>query len=603
MPSDITDICRRVDAMRNEPAAVRRVSAQDKVRLVRRGDIDMLFPDLFADDMPKSVVANLVDVAARNVAEKMAAMPALACVAGNMTSVIDESRATKKNKIGSFYWLESNLAEQMFMAADGHNSYSFAPFIVEADFKKACPRIRIEAPFGAYYRRDRFGRTVEYAKVTYTTLGELAARYPDYRAQILVADNGQIRDANSVVEKICYYDDRRKTVFVPSCRNLILANVPNLLSRCPVVIAERWDLEETKRGAYDDVVYVQLARAVMALFQLKGAQQAVEAPIAVPDDVNEVNIGPDAILRTQSPQLIRRVNLELPQQVFGLTEILDRESKTGARYPDTRTGASSASIITGRGIQELQDTMSDQVQAAQVVFKYALEQVTSLCFEMDVALWPNAQKTIEGFLTGKPFQIKYTPAKDIGDSWACKVMYGFTAGQSPAQAAVMLLQLRGDKWISRDTARRHAPIEIDPDEEQRAVDQELMEDGLLQGFASYLQAMGPMAMQGQDPAAILTSAAKAIELRTKGKPLHEAILEAMERPEPPAAPEGAPQAPGGEMPPGVQDNGRLQGVAPGQAGMPPGGMPAISSLMAELRGSGQPRMSATVMRKQAIGNG
>lgn len=586
--------------MRNDPSAVRRVSAQDKVRLVRRGDIDQLFPDLFADDMPKSVVANLVDVAARNVAEKMAALPALACVAGNMTTSVDESRATKKNKIGSYYWLEANLAEQMFVAADGFNSYSFAPFVVEADFAKSCPKIRVESPFGAYYRRDRFGRTVEYAKITYTTLGELAARYPEYRAQILVGENGLVKDPNTVVEKICYYDDHRKVVFVPSCRNLVLANAPNLLTRCPVVIAERWDLEDTKRGAYDDVVFVQLARAVMALFQLKGAQQAVEAPIAVPDDVNEINLGPDAIMRTQNPQAIRRVNLELPQQVFGLTEILDRESKTGARYPDSRTGGMSASIITGRGIQELQDTMSDQVQAAQVVFKYALEQVTSLCFEMDVTLWPHAKKTIEGFLTGKPFQITYTPAKDIGDSWTCKVMYGFTAGMSPAQAAVMLLQLRGDKWVSRDTARRHAPIEIDPDEEQRAVDQELMEDGLLQGFAAYLQAMGPMAMQGQDPTVVLTSAAKAIELRTKGKPLHQAILEAMPQPEAPPAPEAVP---GGELPPGIQDNGLPQGVAPGQAGMPPGGMPAITSLMAELRGSGQPRMSATVMRKQAIGQG
>lgn len=600
MQSDLRDICRRVDEMRNSPSAQRRVTNMDRVRLVRRGDIDQLFPDLFAEDMPKSVVANLIDVAARNVAEKMAALPALACVAGNMATAADEARSTKKNKIGSYYWAESNLSEAQFGAADGFNSYSFTPYVVEPHWEKACPRIRVDTPFGAYYRRDRFGRVMQYAKVRYSTAGELAALYPDHAAQILLDNNGIKRSGSTHLELVEYLDDHCHVVYVPQCQHLVLAYAKNLLSRCPVVIAERWDLEDTKRGAYDDVVYVQLARAVMALFQLKGAQQAVEAPIAVPDDVNEINLGPDAILRTNNPQAIRRINLELPAQVFGLTEQLNTEAYTGARYPESRTGGMQASIITGRGVQELQDTMSDQVQSAQVVFKRALEEVTALCFEMDVTLWPQQKKTIEGFLSGKPFKIEYIPARDIGDSFTCKVMYGFTAGMSPAQAAVMLLQLRGDKWVSRDTARRHAPIEIDPDEEQRAVDQELMEDGLLQGFAAYAQAIGPMAMQGQDPRQILTAAAKAIELRTKGKPLHQAILEAFPEPEAPEAP-AAP--PGGELPPGIQDNGLPRGVAPGQAGMPPGGMPAISSLMAELRGNGQPRMSATVMRKQAIGNG
>jgi len=316
MQSDIRDICRRVDELRGAPAALRRVRNIDQVRLVRRGDIDMLFPDLFADDMPKSVVANLIDVAARNIAEKVAALPALACAAGNMVTATDEARATKKNKIGSYYWSESNLAEQMFEAADGYNAYSFAAFVVEPDFKKNCPMIRVESPFGAYYRRDRFRRTTQFAKVKYATVGELAALYPDHATQILLDDNGPRRSDNATVELISYYDDCCKVVYVPQCRNLVLAYAKNLLTRCPVVIAERWDLEDTKRGAYDDVVYVQLARAVMALFQLKGAQQAVEAPIAVPDDVNEVNLGPDAIMRTQNPQAIRRVNLELPQQVF-----------------------------------------------------------------------------------------------------------------------------------------------------------------------------------------------------------------------------------------------------------------------------------------------
>jgi hypothetical protein len=115
-------------------------------------------------------------------------------------------------------------------------------------------------------------------------------------------------------------------------------------------------------------------------------------------------------------------------------------------------------------------------------------------------------------------------------------------------------------------------------------------------------------MQGQDPLPIVVAAAKAIELRRKGKGLAEAIEKALTPPEKPETeaqlpPEAGPPGMEQELPPGVQDSGRLQGVAPGQAGMPPGGMPAIQGLMAELRGQGDPRMSAATMRKRPIGQG
>src|SRR5689334_19844266 len=82
----------------------------DRVRLVRCGRIDELYTDFFADDLPKSVVGNIIDVAARDQAELVAPLPSLACASGNMTSNADEIRASKKNKIGSHYWAQSRLA-------------------------------------------------------------------------------------------------------------------------------------------------------------------------------------------------------------------------------------------------------------------------------------------------------------------------------------------------------------------------------------------------------------------------------------------------------------------------------------------------------------
>jgi hypothetical protein len=255
-------------------------------------------------------------------------------------------------------------------------------------------------------------------------------------------------------------------------------------------------------------------------------------------------------------------------------------------------------------------TMNTQVRTMQTVIGKALEEVTELCFALDVALWPDMQKRISGVLTGKPFELNYTPAKDIGDSYACKVTYGFSAGQTPAQAIVALLQLLGGGLISQDTTRRQLPFDLDPDEEQRQIDIENITQAARQGLMGLSQAFGPMAMQGQDPLPVLKAQAEVLRLRKKGLSLDEALIKAFtppEQPEPevpeqPMGPEGAPAGPGGpELPPGVRPNGLQEGVPYGQAGQAPGGMPTVQGLLSSLRGNGQAHLEASVSRKRATG--
>jgi hypothetical protein len=196
------------------------------------------------------------------------------------------------------------------------------------------------------------------------------------------------------------------------------------------------------------------------------------------------------------------------------------------------------------------------------------------------------------------------------------VTYGFAAGQTPSQAIVTLLQLRGDNLISQDTVRRQLPFDIDPEEEQVSLDAQRMEDALLQGLMAFTQQIGPMALQGQDPLPLVQGIAKAVELRRKGRPLAEAVTVALTPPEP--EPEeleqqmleeeaamggGMPgeEAMGGELPPRMNPDGMPVGVAPGQAGMAPGGMPDIQSMIATLRGEGAPRQEVSTLTKRPRG--
>jgi hypothetical protein len=609
---DIIEVNRRVEAM--ERSCVMRDREMNDIRQIRAGHIATLYPDLFTDEIPGNIAGNIIDVAARDTAELIAPLPALACTSGNMDNASDERRAGKKNKVGSYYWEKSHLSVQNIRYADSVNSYSHGAYRVEPDFEHQCPRIRWLPPWGIYYYKDRFGQMVWFCQVARISCLTLRSSYPDLQHRFMRDEFGTVRSDDHELRLVTYDDRQQSVVYLPDCGNLVLAQAANPLKRVPVAVAQRPDQETNPRGQYDDVKWPALAKARMAQYMLQAADKSINAPLALPDDVTQFAYGADAVFRSASPEKVRRVSLDIPQDVFVLAHELDSAAKQGARYPEARTGGIQGNIITGRGVQELMGTMDTQVRTMQTIIGAALEEATSLCFEMDAALWPNTKKTITGVLTGKPFELTYVPSKDIGTNYNCKVTYGFAAGLSPSQAIVALLQLRGDDLISRDTLRRQLPFDVDPEEEKRAIDVQGMEDAAKQGLMGLAQALGPLVSQGQDPIPVLMAIAKTIEQRQRGKPVHESLLLAFAKPKGaevveeegtpvPGEPPQVPNEPPGEMPPGMRPGGLMQGVPYGQQGMPPGGMPAVSALLASLRGQGSPRLEASIIRKRAVGAG
>jgi hypothetical protein len=50
----------------------------------------------------------------------------------------------------------------------------------------------------------------------------------------------------------------------------------------------RSSLDGEARGQFDDVLSVQLARARFAILQIQAAEKSIQAPIAIPQDVQEL---------------------------------------------------------------------------------------------------------------------------------------------------------------------------------------------------------------------------------------------------------------------------------------------------------------------------
>ena len=248
--------------------------------------------------------------------------------------------------IANNYVYTSRLQSQMYWGADWYFSYGFLPIHVEPDFETNLPRIRVEDPMGVYPEFDRFGRCIAYSKRYLKTIGELANEYPEY-ARTILGELGWNQNTNSPIELIRYMDKDITVFYIPMRHNLILNEARNLLGKMTVHIARRPAIDDDTRGQFDDVIYVQLARARFANLAMEAAEKSVQAPLVVPQDVIDLPMGPDAIIRTAQPQSVGRVKLDVPAAAFQEQAALQSEMRLGARYPEGRTGNIDASIITG----------------------------------------------------------------------------------------------------------------------------------------------------------------------------------------------------------------------------------------------------------------
>ena len=582
---------------------------------IRQGNIQQVFPGMFSDEFPKPMVANFIDVAARDVAEVIAPLPAFNCDTTDSISDRARRKADKRTMIASGYRDSCNLQTQMFTGADRYVTYGMLAFVIEPDFENKRPMIRIDNPIGAYPEYDRFNKLRSYTRRYNKTVRELCNEFPEHEP--VIRGPYENRSSERMLEVFRYVDKDETILFVPERKNLILDRSKNFIGEIPVVIATRpgIDSDENQRGQFDDIMWVQVARSRFATLQLEAAQKSVQAPFALPADVNVLEIGPDATIRSANPEKIRRVDLNIPNGIFQESQLLDQELRVGSRYPQGRLGQQSGSIVTGRGVEALMGGFDTQVKTAQAVFAEAFRHVMRLMFVMDETVFGDVTKEVRGVQAGAPYEITYTPKKDIdGDYW-CDVQYGLMAGLDPNRALVFGLQARGDKLISRDFLRRQMPWEMNVTMEEEKVEVEQLRDALIQAVSGYAQALPAMAAQGQDPSKILTAMASIINGRQEGKNIEDTVSAAFApapQPESPvgAAPEEAQGAPGeaptgapgqqGQLPPGLQASGRMQGVAPGQEGMAPGGRPALQTLLAGLSSSGAAQMSAGLVRRQAI---
>jgi len=562
MALDIERIAKRVDNLKRLHSE--RDFRMAQIQAVRKGQIASIFPDLFPEGLPYSMVANFIDVAARDLAEVLAPLPSFNCGAVKVTDEKARKFADKRSMIANNYVANSRLQSQMYWGADWYFSYGFLPIHVEPDFEGDIPFIRVEDPMGSYPEFDRFGRCVAYAKRYKKTSNELAHEFPEFATNIL----GRFgENTGNDIELIKYMDKDQTVLFLPNNNNLILSTVKNPLGKMTVRIARRPGIDDEPRGQFDDVIYVQMARARFANLAMEAAEKSIQAPLVVPSDVLDLPMGPDAVIRTTQPQGVGRVRLDIPAAAFQEQSALQSELRLGARYPEGRTGNIDASIITGQGVQALLGAFDSQIKAGQTILAEVFEDVLQLAFEMDEVLF-DKEKSVRGTAQGTPYELKYMPSKDIKGDTSIEVRYGLMAGLDPSRALIFSLQALGADLVSKDFIRRELPWNVNTSMEETRITVEKMQDNLTQAITATAQAIPAMAAQGQDPSPLIKNIADVIDRITRGENIQDAALAVFtppQQPEQPTQPEMAP--------PGTQGPVEQAPQSPAAPGEPSGGVP------------------------------
>lgn len=264
----------------------------EEVRAIRRGDFES-FPDLVSDAFPKPIVQNFIDTTARDLAEMLAPLPSFNCSSISMRSDAERKRADMRTKIANNYITNSRMNVQLLYGADHYWTYGMTVFYVEPDFTERLPRIVVEDPSNGYPEFDRWDRLLTYTKKFYCDAHVLADLYPEYAGRILaVASENAGTESEFQLELIRYWDDWGQTLTLGGKHPFVLQRLKNRTKRIPVVIAKRpWLDTAIIKGQFDDVVWIQLARDMMAKLQFEAVEKAVQA-IRIHLRANTVRLSP-----------------------------------------------------------------------------------------------------------------------------------------------------------------------------------------------------------------------------------------------------------------------------------------------------------------------
>jgi hypothetical protein len=498
-------------------------TSRQRVRAILNGGVGaiqaLLGPNVTDTDLPWP---NLMMSGLTRLAQKIGDVPIVTCPPPNTTdSERARKRTEKKERIVEAYDAYDRMELQLPQVGRWLPGYGFAVWTIEQGLTPdgdPYPRANLRDPFDAYpgdWGADQQPR--ELAIFRRISPARLKAIYPHKASQIdklttptnsfswsgggvLMGQgnwegNAEIKAGISIVE---FYDIDGSWVCTADGA-VLLDYIPNpLASVPPFTVAKRFAFDQLT-GQYDHVIGLTAAMAKINILSIIAMEDAVFAPVNIAGEAPKpaYRQGRFAVNVVPPGTTISRDMANLPYQIFEQGNRVERQLRLVAGYPVSDDAQSPMSFATGRGLEELNTSITNEIYEYQKALKYALQDLDCKRLEWDQALYGPRRKALTGERKGARFSETYTPMSDIGGDYKTQRRYTVFSGFDKTESIIIALQLLDARLLDPLTAQESIGGLAELDHTQ--INERIREKDANDLLMSLLAA----AAQQQDPRAIM----------------------------------------------------------------------------------------------------
>jgi hypothetical protein len=553
------------------------------------GDVIVPLPEINSDE--QSAVANLLAQGLDQTAMRIASTrPDIFCPPTNPSKKRSQENASIRRKAIFGWWENSRMDLQLAKRARHLIGYSTTVTQLRFNPKTGCPEWHLRDPLTAYPATllgvdDMRPRDVVFAYER--PLGYLRRLYPEVA---IMFQSNSVAGEDDPIEMIEYVSDEEQVLIAmqgPIKTGLYssstysddtivveLERTPNILGQCPVVCAERINLDGAQ-GQFDGILGMYQMQARLMALEVIAVQKGVfpdtwlvGRPGETPQIVNPADglTGEVGVIRGGD---LRDMQMQPGYMTNPAIDRLERAQRLTAGIPPEFGGESPTNVRTGRrGDAVLSAVVDFPVQESQRIMARSLQEENRLAVDMSKAYAGRKGKSFYVNAKNAKGRVDYVP-NDNFDSTDNIVSY------SQAGADINNLVVGGGQRVGMGTMSKKSfmaidPLVDDPEFEHDAVVTEQLEQALLSSVQQ-------QAAQGAIPPADL---ARIMELVGNDQmELAQAVEKVQKEAQERQATEVDPTSP--EAMPGLAQPGMGAEAMP--AGAPPGeGQPDLAALLGAL---------------------
>lgn len=391
--------------------------------------------------------------------------------------------------------------------------YGFTPWVIEQSKTPkgdTFPKARIRDPYMAF--PDQWGTEQQPNDIAFLhtlPLKDLVSRFPEHEKALRAVANSHSSISGATTPAanhqgwesqsgggidVYEYHNIDGTWWVVPEKKLLLSFSPNPLSRPAFYVAKRFSFNKLI-GQYDHVIGLMSAMARLNVLSVIAAEDAVFAETNVSGELaqgHNYKRGRNAVNYLRPGSQVERMQTQVPFELFQQIDRLERQLRVTSGYNVTDDAQSPNSFVTGRGLEELEQGIDNEIQEYFTVYQDTFQELDSLRLEWDERVSGGRQKTLNGVLKGSGFEEKYTPDSAIDGDWMTRRDYGAMASLDEPRKVVALLNFMQNDVIDADTVREHVPGLGDINKIAERVRQKRLEEVMMQ-FLSARAEQGDLA--------------------------------------------------------------------------------------------------------------